>query len=586
MTVGNLVDISDLTVKFPTRFGEFVALDSVSLSVAPGEIHGLVGESGAGKSTVGAAVMGLLQRPGYVAGGSIVFDGTELTSLDEDDYHRLRGNRISMIFQDPQTSLNPLLTVSEQLVETIRQHSNVSHGEALQRATDLLLETGIRDAAERINEYPHQFSGGMRQRVVIALALCTEPELIIADEPTTALDVSVQKQILKLIRDLTKNRQFGVILITHDIGVINEITDVVTVLRSGRVVESGPTNAVLGRPEDDYTKALMAAVPRLDKRLDRFKNIVADDELEQDDGSWQVDGASADVASSWLLSEHSGDESNTIMHTTQDLQPVLSVSDLSVTFYSNQPRWFAKKAGFVALKNIDLAMPRGSVMGVVGESGSGKSTLAKAIVGLVDPSGGTMSFNGKVLPPGSARSRHHPVRRQIQMVFQDPYSSLNNRQSVEDILAEPVRFYKLSNNRREIRKLIASVLELVEMPQRAMLKYPHQFSGGQRQRIAVARALIARPEFLICDEPTSALDVSIQAQMLNLLKDLQETFGLSILFISHNLAVIRQMADNVIVLKQGELVEAAETEAFFAAPREPYSKMLLSETPSLAGLSV
>ncbi|MCL4134642.1 UNVERIFIED_CONTAM: hypothetical protein GTU68_015881, partial [Idotea baltica] len=530
-----LLNIKNLSVKFPTRFGEFTALDSIELQVNAGEIHGLVGESGAGKSTVGSAIMGLLQSPGYVSGGEIEFMGSNLLQLNEDDYHKLRGQRISMIFQDPQTSLNPLLTIAAQLIETIRQHSDVSHADARARAINLLQETGLQDVDGRMDEYPHQFSGGMRQRVVIALALCTDPELIIADEPTTALDVSVQKQILELIRTLCTKRNIGIILITHDIGVINEITDRVTVLRSGRVIETGTTSSVLGQPTDEYTKALMAAAKR-----------------------------------------------ETAAQSSTDENVILSVSNLSVTFHSGQPGWFGKKEGFKALSEINFSMRAGEVLGVVGESGSGKSTLAKAIVGLVDPSGGSMRFRGKDLPPGSQRERSHPVRREIQMVFQDPYSSLNNRRTVEDIIAEPIRFYDLATNSQEIRRLVASVLDLVEMPQRAMLKYPHQFSGGQRQRIAVARALVAQPDFLICDEPTSALDVSIQAQMLNLLKDLQQAFGLSILFISHNLAVIRQMADSVVVLRNGQLVEAAETEQFFNEPTEPYSQMLLSETPSLS----
>jgi len=597
--LNTLLNITNLSVKFPTRFGEFTALDNIDLRVNAGEIHGLVGESGAGKSTVGAAIIGLLQSPGYVSGGQINFMGENLTELDRSRYHELRGQRISMIFQDPQTSLNPLLTISAQLIETIRQHADVSIAQARQRALSLLEETGIHDAEVRMDEYPHQFSGGMRQRVVIALALCTDPELIIADEPTTALDVSVQKQILALIRRLCTEHNIGIILITHDIGVINEITDQVTVLRSGRVIETGLTAEVLGNPVDEYTKALMAAVPRLDRRLHRFKNIVEDDVLSAEDTSWAVAGADAVFASDWLLAEHaeatqvttrqsnehSGWQSSPDLtrQSPQDAsQTILSVADLAVTFHSGQPGWFGKKAGFKALSDISFDMQHGQVLGVVGESGSGKSTLAKAIVGLVDPSAGQIFYQGQALPPGSVRARSHPARRQIQMVFQDPYSSLNNRRTVEQIIAEPIRFYDLATDKQTVRKLVASVLELVEMPQRAMLKYPHQFSGGQRQRIAVARALVARPEFLICDEPTSALDVSIQAQMLNLLKDLQQAFGLSILFISHNLAVIRQMADSVVVLKNGRLVEVAETEQFFHLPSERYSQMLLRETPSLS----
>lgn len=577
--MSQLLVIENLSVKFPTRFGEFSALDNVSLDVHAGEIHGLVGESGAGKSTVGAAVIGLLQSPGYVANGRILFDGDNLCEIDESTYHRLRGNRISMIFQDPQTSLNPLLTISDQLVETIRQHSDVGYAAARDRAISLLEETGIHNVEQRIDEFPHQFSGGMRQRVVIALALCTDPELIIADEPTTALDVSVQRQILELIRDLCTTRNIGIILITHDIGVINEITDRVTVLRSGRVIETGITAKVLGQPTDEYTRALMAAVPRLDKRLERFRNIVTDDILTTDNHGFKVNGASAEYAADWLLAETAGvDEGKP----AEEPPAILSVAGLDVIFHSGQPGWFGRRQGFKALSDINFELGQGEVLGVVGESGSGKSTLAKAIVGLVDPAAGTLLYRGKPLPAGSARSRRHPARRQIQLVFQDPYSSLNNRQTVENIIAEPLRFYGAARDKKEIRKLVASVLELVEMPQQAMLKYPHQFSGGQRQRIAVARALVARPDLLICDEPTSALDVSIQAQILNLLKDLQSSFGLSILFISHNLAVIRQMADRVIVLQHGQLVETADTETFFAAPKDAYSKLLLSETPSLS----
>jgi len=584
-----LLELNDVSVKFPTRFGEFTALNSISLTLNAGEIHGLVGESGAGKSTVGAAVMGLLQSPGYVSEGEINFQGENLRSLNDNAYHRLRGDRISMIFQDPQTSLNPLLTVSTQLIETIRQHSDVSVEDARKRAIDLLHETGIADVENRIDQYPHQFSGGMRQRVVIALAICTNPELIIADEPTTALDVSVQKQILALIRRLCSERNIGIILITHDIGVINEVTDRVTVLRSGRVVESGLTDDVLARPQQQYTKALMAAVPRLNQRLDRFRNIVGEDAFSNADTDWQVDDASAQTATDWLLSANDELEVCSSAQNNPDTSEhsILTVSDLSVSFSAEGGnffghRLFGNEAEFKALDNVSLEVQRGEVLGVVGESGSGKSTLAKAIVGLVSPSAGSMRFNGQALPLGRKRSRHHAARRQIQMVFQDPYSSLNNRRTVEQIVSEPIRFYKLSNGPAQTRKLVASVLELVEMPQKAMLKYPHQFSGGQRQRIAVARAIVAKPDFLICDEPTSALDVSIQAQVLNLLKDLQATLGLSILFISHNLAVIRQMADRVAVLKGGELIETADVESFFLRPEHAYSQQLLEETPSLA----
>ncbi|NNF24305.1 MAG: ABC transporter ATP-binding protein [Rhodobacteraceae bacterium] len=574
--MGALLDVRNLTVKYPTRFGEFTAIDGIDLSLQPGEIHGLVGESGAGKSTIGSAIIGLIPSPGYIADGSMTLLGEDLRSLSDAAYHKLRGARISMIFQDPQTSLNPLLTIEDQLVETIRQHSDVSYQKARARAIELLIDTGIKDAESRMGAYPHQFSGGMRQRVVIALALCTDPELIIADEPTTALDVAIQKQILALIRRLAKERDVGFILITHDIGVIAEITDSVSVLRGGKLMETGRTRDVLGDPQHDYTRALMAAVPRLEKKLDRFSDIVDDEpRLSSPELAWKVDGASGTYASDWLLRGE-----------RQEAQdgPVLDIRDLDVTFYSSRPFSWGRREGHKALKGINLDVTPGQVLGLIGESGSGKSTLAKAIVGLVRPSAGQIGFLGDDLPLGRDRPRKHIARRKIQMVFQDPYSSLNNRRRIEDIITEPIRFFGLAAGKDEARRIAASVLELVEMPQRAMLKYPHQFSGGQRQRIAVARALVARPEFLICDEPTSALDVSIQAQILNLLKDLQSTFGLSILFISHNLAVVRQMSDEIAVLRNGELVENAEAETFFAGPTHEYSRQLLAETPSLESI--
>ncbi len=560
-----MLHVEDLTVRFPDRHGEFTAIEDVSLDVAPGEIHGLVGESGAGKSTIGAAIIGLLQAPGYVAAGKMTLGETDLRSLDSVQAHRMRGKRISMIFQDPQTSLNPLLTIEDQLVETILSHERIGTAAARKRAIDLLEEIGIKNAAQRIKAYPHQFSGGMRQRVVIALALCTNPELIIADEPTTALDVAVQSQVLALIRELADSRGIGFILITHDIGVIAQITDRVTVLRGGRVMESGVTADVLGRPSHPYTRALMAAVPLLDQRLERFALPGVEGEAVTGQG------AGAKRAEEWLLAARDA---------VTDEGPAMEVDRLSVRFAGTRTSLWRKPVPFTALSEITFSLRPGSVTGVVGESGSGKSTLARAITGLVTPAVGEMRYGGLPLPYGRVRPRGHPSRRRIQMVFQDPFSSLNARHRIADILAEPLQLYGLESDRRRRRDLAADMLELVGLAPDAIDRYPHQFSGGQRQRIAVARALLARPDFLICDEPTSALDVSIQAQILNLLKDLQARFGLAILFISHDLAVVRQMADDIIVLKDGEIVEAGPSEPFFEGPRHPYSRDLLSLTPS------
>lgn len=552
-----MLTITDLAVKFPSRFGDFTAIADVDMTIKPGEIHGLVGESGAGKSTVGAAVIGLLQAPGYVANGSLRLGDTDLRTLTPDQAHALRGDRISMIFQDPQTSLNPLMTIEDQLIETIQAHADISAQAARDRAVALLEEIGIKNAAERIKSYPHQFSGGMRQRVVIALAICTDPELIIADEPTTALDVAVQSQVLDLIQRLARDRQIAFMLITHDIGVIAQVADRVTVMRKGRVMETGPTAQVLGSPQHPYTRALMDAVPPLDRKIDRFR--VPDDDDTAD--------AAGQMAEDWLLAGQRQDMTG------------LTLDNITVRFAGQRTSLFRKPAPYIALDDVSLQVAPGSIMGLVGESGSGKSTLAKAITGLVTPSGGTMTLGDTALPFGRSRSRHHPSRQLIQMVFQDPYSSLNSRHRIGAILTEPLWFYGFVKDPGERNALAASMLALVGMPPDAITKYPHQFSGGQRQRIAVARALLARPRFLICDEPTSALDVSIQAEILNLLKDLQAKFGMSILFISHNLAVVRHMADQTAVLRNGKIEEVGETAAVFEDPQAAYTKSLLALTP-------
>jgi peptide/nickel transport system ATP-binding protein len=554
-----MLTITDLSVKFPSRFGDFTAIADVDMVIKPGEIHGVVGESGAGKSTVGAAVIGLLQAPGYIAHGSLTLGDTDLRALTPQQAHAVRGDRISMIFQDPQTSLNPLMTIEDQLIETIQAHADVSTSAARTRAVDLLEEIGIQNASERIKAYPHQFSGGMRQRVVIALAICTDPELIIADEPTTALDVAVQSQVLELIQRLAKDRKIAFMLITHDIGVIAQIADRVTVMRNGRVMETGETAQVLGAPKHAYTRALMSAVPPLDRRIDRFLVPKKDDADPNE--------ALAEKAEAWLLAGQQGDVMG------------LEIRDLSVKFAGPRTSLFRKPDPYVALDDVSLEVRPGSIMGLVGESGSGKSTLAKVITGLVNPDGGTMMLGGDLLPGGKARSRHHPSRQLVQMVFQDPYSSLNSRHRIGKILTEPLWFYDFVKDPQERTELAASMLALVGMQPDAIDKYPHQFSGGQRQRIAVARALLARPRFLICDEPTSALDVSIQAEILNLLKDLQAKFGLTILFISHNLAVVRQMADDTAVLRNGRIEEIGKTEQVYETPQAEYTKSLLALTP-------
>jgi len=558
-----VLSIHGLTVAFPGRRGVFTAVDKADLIVEPGQIHGLVGESGAGKSTIGAAVMGLIDRPGRIDDGTIQFMGEEISGRDATAMRALRGAKISMIFQDPLTSLNPLYTVRQQLVETITAHLDVTDAEANARARDLLDRVGIPEPDVRLDQYPHQFSGGMRQRVVIALALCSEPDVIIADEPTTALDVSIQAQILDLIKDLTRERQVGVILITHDMGVIADTTDRVTVMYQGQVVETGPTADVLGKPTHPYTRSLIAAVPRPTVKLKRFPLIAYDDRM--------VEFRIEDLARNWPATDV--DRSKTL----------LKAEGLTKIFLQRVSIIPSRRSFLTAVDAATFEIKEGEVFGLVGESGSGKSTLARMIAGLYRADGGRFWFDGDEITGASAEVMDG-YRRQIQMIFQDPFSSLNPRMRVDAIVAEPAKHHKLLEG-AALQDRVDELLERVGLGAAAGRKYPHEFSGGQRQRISIARALATQPRFLICDEPTSALDVSIQAQILNILKDLQEHLGLTMLFISHDLPVVRQMCNRVGVMKQGKLVEVQETEALFASPSHPYTQELLGLMPRLEGLS-
>ncbi|MEM8582041.1 MAG: ABC transporter ATP-binding protein [Pseudomonadota bacterium] len=560
-----LLGISDLSVHFPTRYQVFVAVNEASLAVEPGEIHGLVGESGAGKSTIGAAIMGLLDPPGFIAGGTVQFQGEKINGRDAESMRSLRGARISMIFQDPLTSLNPLFTVEQQLVETIQLHLKMSEADAKKRAVELLDRVGIPNPSERVKQYPHQFSGGMRQRVVIALALCSDPEVIIADEPTTALDVSIQAQILELIKELARERQVGVILITHDMGVIADTTDKVTVMYRGKVVETGATAQVLGAPRHDYTKSLIAAVPRPTLKVHRFPQLSY--------GGREIEFKIEDLARNWP-------KPKTSMSGT--LVKLEGISKKFVTRASIIP---SRRKLFTAVDNVSFDIKEGEVFGLVGESGSGKSTVARMIATLYEVNGGKIFFDDKEITGLKSGPELQAYRRQIQMIFQDPFSSLNPRMRVDDTIAEPARHHRLLEG-DALKARVSELLERVGLSKDAGLKYPHEFSGGQRQRISIARALATQPRFLICDEPTSALDVSIQAQILNILKDLQQHLGLTMLFISHDLPVVRQMCDRVGVMRHGKLVELAETEALFSDPQNAYTKELLGLMPKLEGLSM
>ena len=564
-----LLEINGLTVEFPTRRADFTAVDKVDLVVERGMIHGLVGESGAGKSTIGNAIMGLLEHPGRVTSGQIKLNGERIDHLGYDGMRAIRGKKISMIFQDPLTSLNPLLTVGRQIVETIVEHLHVSEAQALAQAVALLDDVGIPEAATRIGQYPHQFSGGMRQRVVIALALCSNPELIIADEPTTALDVSIQAQVLELIKRQCRERDVGVVLITHDMGVIAQTTDNVAVMYHGRVVEIGPTHQVLGQPTHDYTKSLVAAVPRAEIRLHRFPMVS------------YIEGPAKEFEKIDLSTHWLGDGRNN----GGAQENLVELENLKMDFMIHHSIIPSARRYFTAVDDVSFAIKQGEVFGLVGESGSGKSTIARMIAGLYEPTEGTIRFDGTTLTQVASKRALRPVRRQMQMIFQDPYSSLNARMRVKNIVAEPIRFHRMAGSKAETLSIVADLLDHVGLGSEAMEKFPHEFSGGQRQRISIARALATRPRFLICDEPTSALDVSIQAQILNLLMDLKEELGLTMLFISHDLPVMRQMCDRIGVMQDGQLRELAATDRLFNDPQDAHTQQLMRLMPRLDMLS-
>jgi len=565
----NVLDIKDLTVEFPSRQSVFVAVDDVTLSVDAGRILGVVGESGAGKSTVGNAVIGLLQEPGHIAGGEIYLHGKRIDRLPYKQKRLMRGRKIGMIFQDPLTSLDPLQTVESQLVETIRTHLPMSKQKARARAVELIDAVGIPDPAERIKQYPHQFSGGMRQRVVIALALCAEPELVIADEPTTALDVSIQAQILKLMKKLCEERNVAMMVITHDMGVIADITDHVAVMYNGKLVEYGETGQVLGMPQHPYTQSLISAVPRPDIRVERFPVV---NYIE----AARTPQKQIDISTHWL---------GKARDYKKVTGPLVRIGDLDMRFETRGSVFPSRRKYFQAVKKVSFDIEEGETFGLVGESGSGKSTIARLITGLYQPTGGSILFAGTDLTSLKNRRDVLAMRRQMQMIFQDPYSSLNARMRVREIIAEPIRFHKLASGNAEVRRIVDDLLDHVGLGTAAGQKFPHEFSGGQRQRISIARALATRPRFLICDEPTSALDVSIQAQILNLLKDLQEELRLTMLFISHDLAVIRQMCNRIGVMRNGELCEVSECDRLFEAPQHAYTRELLNLMPSMELLS-
>ena len=535
----SVLQFKELDVNFRTEFGRVHAVKGVTLAVKPGEVVALVGESGSGKSVTATTALGLLPKTARITGETMVADKA-ISKLSPRQLRGLRGNRVAMVFQEPMTALNPVIKIGEQLTESMEVH-NVAHGaEAWQKAIDLLNAVGIPNAERRVKQYPHELSGGMRQRVVIAMALACDPEVIIADEPTTALDVTVQADILDLLRSLKDKLNTGILLITHNMGVVADMADRVAVMFKGNIVERGTVEEVLLKPQHPYTKKLLAAVPHLGE------------------GHGQFGSAPREVPG--------------------DAESALEVNELVVEY---------KRAGrkpFRAVDGVTFDVKRGEIVGLVGESGSGKSTIGRALLGLIPSAGGNVKVLGQELVKGHGRRRASQgkglkgLRRRVGVIFQDPAASLNPRLPIGDVISEPLEVHRIGNKASR-QKRVYELLEAVELPRSAFNRYPHELSGGQRQRVSIARALSLSPDLLVADEPTSALDVSVQAQVLGMLTDLQRDFGFACLFISHDLAVIDSLAHRVVVMQYGKIVEKGDRQQVLLDPQEEYTKRLLAAAP-------
>ncbi|WP_336646681.1 ABC transporter ATP-binding protein [Microbacterium sp. USHLN186] len=538
-----LLQVSGLAVDFGTMDGVVHAVEGVDLEIAPGETVAIVGESGSGKSTTAMAVIGLLASGGRVAAGSIALDGRELVGISEGEMRRIRGRDIGMVPQDPMSNLNPVAKIGTQVAETLLAHGLANRGNVQQKVVEALSAAGLPDPERRAKQYPHELSGGLRQRALIAIGLACRPRLLIADEPTSALDVTVQQTILDQLGEMTRELGTAVLLITHDLGLAAERAQRVVVMHRGRVVEQGPARQILEDPQHPYTQSLVKAAPSIAAaRLQPEVHEAAAGEATED--------ASLSPAKDHIVE-------------IEGLRKVYPIR--------------GQAEDFVAVDDVSLAIPRGRTVAIVGESGSGKTTTARMLLKLIEPTAGTIRFEGRDIAKLD-RAQLREFRQRVQPVFQDPYSSLNPMFTIERLIGEPLEFYK-RGNRAERRARVRTLLDDVALPQSMLQRYPSELSGGQRQRVAIARALALSPDLMVCDEPVSALDVLVQDQILTLLGDLQKEYGLSYLFISHDLAVVRLISDYVCVMKDGALVEAASSEEIFTNPRDPYTRRLLASIP-------
>jgi peptide/nickel transport system ATP-binding protein len=568
----NLLEVKNLTVDFISASKAPVrAVEEVSFVIPRERTVALVGESGSGKSVSSLAIMGLLpsQNAKVALHSSIEYDGRSLLNLRNSEWQQIRGSRIAMIFQDPMTSLNPVYTVGYQLAEMLKVHKGYKSKVAMQRACALLEEVGIPEPQRRVNAYPHELSGGQQQRVMIAMALACEPELLIADEPTTALDVTVQRQILLLLAELRERRRMAMLFITHDLGLVSEVADHAVVMRKGRVREAGPVRSLFSNPQDPYTKALLSCRPSVERQGKRLLTI--DDWMNT-----HAQSASGSEPTSSIATEIPQTTPQTLSQKME--APLLEVQGLRKVF-KRSGGWF-KSDDFVAVDDVSFKLMKGQTVGLVGESGSGKTTVGLCLLRLHEATAGKVLFDGKNLLDMSS-AEFSAYKRRLQIVFQNPYASLNPRFTVGEILSEPMRLHGIGASAADWETRSLALLDKVGMPASALKRYPFEFSGGQRQRIAIARSLSLSPEVVVLDEAVSALDVSVQAQVLNLLKDLQKDLGLSYLFISHDLEVVRYMSDTLLVMNKGQVVEQGDAADIYEQPQHIYTQTLLAAVPKM-----
>ena len=563
-----LLEVNNLSTGFLLESEVFRAVNNISFSLAKGKTTGIVGESGCGKSVTALSIMRLLPKPaGKIFSGSIIFKGQNLLKVQPREMERIRGNRIGMIFQEPMTALNPVLSIGKQMIESYRLHTDISYDAALRSAADMLDRVGLSSPDLRMLEYPHQLSGGMRQRVMIAMAIACNPDLLIADEPTTALDVTVQAQILQLIQELQREMGMSVLIITHDLGVVAETCDDVVVMHGGTICETANVFDIFDRPNHDYTKSLLASIPRLDSQPKSILPVL---------GSITKRRKERDSNSDSVNYEGNNQDSDTAEIGRDGSHGILKIEKLAMYFPIREGVLGRIKSYNRAVDEVSFSITKGQTLGLVGESGCGKSTIARCVLRLYSPTSGKIIFDGKDITKLKT-NQLRLIRNDLQMIFQDPMDSLNPRHTASEIIEEPL----LINNFNKIYrgKRVLELLDIVGLPRESLKKYPFEFSGGQKQRIGIARALALRPKLVVCDEAVSALDVSTQAQILNLLLDLQKEFGLTYLFISHNLAVVKHMSDKVAVMKSGKIVEENSSDKIYNEAGHPYTQKLISSIP-------